>query len=366
MNVGFVVNPIAGLGGRVGLKGTDNMAEEALRRGAKPLALERARECLMILRSNQSINFFSACGDMGGKLLEEFGFKHTVLHSYTGESTAEDTRKACKLFLEKNADIILFCGGDGTARDIYSTVGNKIPVLGIPAGVKMHSSVFAVNPTAAGELALDFLNADCELKEAEVVDVDEEKYRKNLLDTRVYGYAITPYKPQFMQSAKIELHTPTDEQAKQEIALFASEFMRDGSLYILGGGTTTRAIAEQLGLRKTLLGVDAVKDNKMVLKDASEQQLLQRLEKEKKAKIIVTPIGAQGFVFGRGNQQISPQVIKKVGVENIIIAATPEKINSTPELRVDTGDAALDKQIAGYRSVIIGYQLAQRKKMVVE
>ena len=362
MLIGFLVNPFAGLGGRVGLKGTDGLVDEALKRGAVPSAGGRARECLDFLKADKRIEFLTAGKDMGGNLLA--GFKFKVVHEYSGRSTAEDTKKACEKFIENKADLIVFCGGDGTARDVYSVVSGKIPVLGIPAGVKMHSSVFAVTPKAAGELVLDFLNADVELKEAEIVDVDEEKYRNNILETKVYGYALTPYKPQLVQSAKVEMHSFSDEEAKQEIAEFASEFMRDGSMYILGGGTTTKAIADKLGVGKTLLGVDAVKNGKLLLKDASEKQLLELLKKEKKAKIIVTPIGAQGFIFGRGNQQISPKVIKKVGADNIIIVATPEKLNSTEFLRVDTGDSELDKKISGYQRVIIRYQMAQRKDVV--
>ncbi|MCX6695766.1 MAG: ATP-NAD kinase, partial [Candidatus Altiarchaeota archaeon] len=226
--------------------------------------------------------------------------------------------------------------------------------------------VFAVNPKAAGELTLDYMNADCELKDAEVMDVDEVKYRENVIETRLYGYAVTPYRPQLLQSAKVEIHGRTDEDAKKEIAEFASEFMSDGSAYILCGGTTVKAIADRLGVEKTLLGIDVVKDGVLVAKDVSESKILGLIRKEKRVKIIVTPIGAQGFVFGRGNQQISPEVIRKVGVDNVIIVATPEKLNSTKYLRVDTGDHDLDKALAGYRRVVVGYQLAQLKDVVSE
>jgi len=359
--ISFLVNPIAGLGGRVGLKGTDGMVDKALKLGAVPSSEERARECLNFLFSKRDIDFLTVSGDMGGKLLGEFAFKHEIAYRYSGTSSAGDTISACKEFMKRKADLIVFCGGDGTARDVYSAVKDKVPMLGIPSGVKMHSSVFAVNPKAAGELILDFLDYDCAMKDSEVVDVDEEKYRENILQTKVYGYALTPYRPQLIQAAKVELHGRTDEDAKKGIADFATEFMDNDTFYILCGGTTTKAIADNLGVEKTLLGIDCVKGGELVLKDASEKQLLEALEKEENASIIVSPIGAQGFIFGRGNQQVSPQVIRKVGVDNIIIVATPEKLNSTEFLRVDTGDSRLDSKIAGYRSVVIGYQMAQRK-----
>jgi len=355
------VNPVAGLGGRVGLKGTDGMVDEAFRRGAVPVSADRARECLEFLRAKGGIEFLTASGDMGGSLMEELGFAHEEVHSFSGRSGAQDTIASCERFFERDVGLVVFCGGDGTARDVYSVVEHKIPMLGIPAGVKMHSGVFAASPKAAGELILDFLGADCELKDGEVMDVDEEKYRQNVLETRLFGYALTPYKPWLLQAAKVELHGRTDEEAKQEIAEFASEFMADGSAYILGGGTTTKAIADRLGVEKTLLGVDAVKGGRLLAKDAGERELLEVLKKERKVKIIVSPIGAQGFIFGRGSQQISSEVIRKVGADNVIIVATPDKLNSVESLRVDTGDPKLDRELSGYRRVVIGYQMAQRK-----
>ena len=360
MRLGFLVNPVAGLGGRVGLKGTDGVVEEALRRGAKPAAGERARECVEVLKTGSGkLEMLTCSGRMGAEALD--GLDYSVAYECGGDTTAEDTMAACRRFVASDVGLILFCGGDGTARDVYSAVGDKAPVLGIPAGVKMHSAVFAVNPRAAGELVLDYANADVGLHEAEVVDVDEEAYRSNQLKTRIYGYMQTPYRPELVQASKEVFHSGGDEEAKREIAEFAAEFMGDGSAYILGAGSTTKAIGDRLGVDKTLLGVDVVKDGRLLLKDVGERELLELLEREPKVKVVVSPIGAQGFVFGRGTQQISPEVLRKVGVQNIVYVATPHKLNSTPHLLVDTGDVDLDRKLSGYRSVVIGYRLAQKK-----
>jgi predicted polyphosphate/ATP-dependent NAD kinase len=365
MLLGFLVNPIAGMGGTVGLKGTDGLVDEAIKKGAVPHAGDRARKTLERMTAlKKNFRLVTCSSKMGGDIAGEVGLDHEVVYTYGGESSRQDTLNACRIFLDRSVDLILFCGGDGTARDIYEVVSDKTPILGIPAGVKMHSSVFAVNPEAAGELVLEFLENGLDLKESEVMDVDEEKYRQNILDTKVYGYALTPYKPLLVQDSKAVYAGGGEEEAKKGIAEFASEFMRDGSAYILGGGTTVKAIADRLGLEKTLLGVDVVKDGRLLARDVGEKQLLEVLGKEGRVKIIVSPIGAQGFIFGRGNQQVSAEVIRRVGVRNIIIVATPHKLSETRYLRVDTSDSELDKQLSGYKRVVIGYQLAQRKDVV--
>jgi predicted polyphosphate/ATP-dependent NAD kinase len=362
--VGFVINPIAGMGGSVGLKGTDGLSKEAEKLGAKPQAEKRAEAALNGL-VGQHIKFLACAGAMGEDVLKKTGFECEVVYAPAGkETSAEDTRKACMLFLEKKVDLILFCGGDGTARDVYSVVGERVPILGIPAGVKMHSAVFAINPKAASDVVALFLQQKPpRLLEAEVMDIDEEAYRGGHLSAKLFGYAKIPYIPEKVQGRKMTFETETDEESKEKIAAFALEFMWDNSLYIIGAGSTTEKILEKAKLKKTLLGVDLVKEWKVVGVDVNEQQILDVLEKEKKAKIIVSPIGAQGFVFGRGSQQISPAVIQKVGIENIIVVATPHKLAQTPHLLVDTGDPGLDKQLSGFRQVVCGYRMAQRKKV---
>jgi predicted polyphosphate/ATP-dependent NAD kinase len=360
--IGFVINPIAGMGGSVGLKGTDGLAEDAAARGAKPLAAARARLCLQLISAEpKGLLFYTASGEMGECGLEQSGLSFEVVYKARERSSSQDTKQACQQFLEHHVDLILFCGGDGTARDIAGVVG-MLPMLGIPAGVKMHSGVFAISPQAAAELAIGYMRSELEARETEIVDVDEELYRAGELQTRLYAVARTPYRPALVQERKRIYSSKNEDEFKDQIALFAAEFMRDGSAYILGAGTTTARIAEVLGLEKTLLGVDVVKNGKMLIKDASEKDLLKMLESEKAAKIILSPIGAQGFILGRGSQQISAAVINRIGGENLIIVSTPHKLAELPRLLVDTGDLQTDAALAGKRLVVTGYRMAQRKE----
>jgi len=358
--IGFLINPIAGMGGSVGLKGTDGLACRAAALGAVPLAGERGKACLRLL-SPEDIFFYAAAGEMGETALRECGLPHEIVWHPGKISSAEDTKSACRAFLERNVDLILFCGGDGTARDVAEASEGK-PLLGIPAGVKMHSGVFAVSPQAAAKLATGFVRGEFKLRETEIADVDEDLYRSGELSTRLYCTALTPYQPVLVQERKRIYLSHSEENFKEEIALFASEFMRDGSAYILGAGTTTAKIAEVLGLEKTLLGVDVIKDGKLLARDATERELLAIVEREKQVKIIVSPIGAQGFILGRGSQQISSKVVERVGEENLIVISTPHKLAELSRLIVDTGDELMDRRIAGKRLVVTGYRSAQRKE----
>jgi len=273
----------------------------------------------------------------------------------SGPTTAEDTRSAAREMAERRVRLILFAGGDGTARDVHDALGHEVPVLGIPAGVKIHSEAFTTHPAAAGVLALAFLQgSSARLREAEIIDLDEEVYRAGRVATRLYGTVRVPYDARRIQGGK----TPSgasEEAAQAEIAATIIRQMEPGTMYILGPGTTTRAIAAGLRLPKTLVGVDVVAGRELVAADANEAQLMQLLG-DRQAKIVVTPVGGQGCILGRGNQQISPRVIRQVGCNNIVVAATVGKIHALEgrPLWVDTGDSDLDRQLAGYVQVIAG------------
>lgn len=352
MLLGFVINPIAGMGGSVALKGTDGDAyRAALSKGARPLATGKAVRALS--RFDGDARFLTASGEMGAKVLDDLGWDNEVVWETRGESVAEDTRQACRRFLERAVDLIIFCGGDGTARDVLDAVGDKVPVIGVPSGVKMHSAVFANTPEEAGEALSRFVRGDVEFRLSEVMDVDEDAFRNGELRARLYGYLKVP-DLEALQPPKGAVFGTSDEEQKEAIAEFLAERIEPGTIYVLGPGTSTKAVAERMGQPKTLLGVDAYLDGKIIMTDASEEDLL-RLLNGKPAKLLVTPIGRQGFVFGRGNQQLSPRVVSMIGMDNVQIIATPTKLAETPVLHSDSGDTKLDGKLCGYRKVLIGY-----------
>ncbi|MFQ5710466.1 MAG: ATP-NAD kinase family protein [Candidatus Geothermarchaeales archaeon] len=357
--LGFVVNPIAGIGGRVGLKGSDGeeTLEKAIRLGAEPVAPTRAVEALRALHPmREALALITYPRDMGENEAKEAGFDpHVIGMIPPGKTRAEDTRRAVAEMRDLGVELILFVGGDGTARDVLNAIDRDLPVLGVPSGVKIYSGVFAINPAAAGRITMKYLREGLPLREAEVMDIDEEAFRAGRLSASLHGYMLVPHEPEMVQSMKAASVLDEDEAANRiAIARHIAEKMEVDTAYIIGPGTTTKAITDHLGLEKTLLGVDVVKDGRVVAKDADEKTLLRHLG-EGRAKIIVTPIGRQGFIFGRGNQQISPEVIRRVGREGIVVAATRRKLRTTRTLLVDTGDPELDESLRGYIRVISDY-----------
>jgi predicted polyphosphate/ATP-dependent NAD kinase len=362
--IGFLVNPFAGMGGSVGLKGTDGQIEEAIRRGAVPHASERAVEALKSLRDLE-LEFLTCSGAMGGNVLKRTMItRYSVVYESPVQSTAEDTRNACREFLSRGVDLVLFCGGDGTARDVFSVTSHNVPILGIPAGVKMYSGVFTVNPVATSRMLR--IIADIPVRDAEVMDIDEEAYRKGELKARLAGYARTPYLPSHVTGGKKVFEEEDEERAKVEIARFMREVISGtpGILYILGPGTTTGCIVARMGGKKTLLGFDAVRGGTVIASDLDEQELLALLARSDHARLVISPIGAQGFILGHGTQVVSPVVLRKIGIQNIILVATPTKLSETPVLYVDTGDPGLDQEFGDSMQVISGYRIAQRKRLV--
>jgi len=371
--VGFLVNPIAGMGGRVGLKGTDGILKKAIELGAKPVASDKAVETIKEFLSNYSkkddIQWFTCSGNMGGDELNETGVtKIEIVYFPTEKNTKSvDTKNACEKFLEKKVDLILFCGGDGTARDIFEIVSNKIPILGIPSGVKMHSGVFGINTSASAKMLHEFVNKHLTIGDVEIMDLDEELYRKGQWKIRLLGIAKGIVEPTYVQVGKSTFESISDNEIKDELAEHIKDEIEKNSdyLFLFGSGGTIDYITKKLGVKNTLLGIDAVYKKQSVGNDLNEEGILKLLEKYPKAKLILSPIGAQGFILGRGNLQLSPKVIKKIGLDNIIVISTPSKLASTPIIRVDTGDKKLDHLFAKkeFMMVVIGYRLSRVVKI---
>lgn len=347
------------MGGSVGLKGTDGVLEEAIRRGAEPKSNLRTETALKeLLPVKDDIVIYTYSGSMGGDAASKLGFDVNILGGTEDNTTSADTLELARELEREGVDVILFAGGDGTARDIYTAVGQDTAVLGIPAGVKVHSPVYAQTPAKAGELLRAYISGDrsVTVQEAEVLDIDEDKYRGEIVNTRLFGYLNIIYKKELIQNKKSG--TPLSESSAQEaISYEITDNMEPDTYYVIGPGTTMRAVMQKLGLPYTLIGVDIVKDGELIVTDAGEKQILETV-RGKKAKLVLTVTGGQGYLLGRGNQQISAEVVKEIGADNIIVAATQKKLRTFigQPLLVDTGDAELDSLLCRYTRVITGYK----------
>ncbi len=368
LKIGLVVNPIAGMGGKVGLKGTDGVLKKAIELGAEPVSINKTEEMLkefLKTHKENDVEWFTCEGEMGSKELKNVGITNfEILHIPKSQnSSSEDTKDLCKNFLKSNIDLIVFCGGDGTARDIFEIVDKKIPLLGIPSGVKMHSGVFGINTSASAKMLHEFVKGRLTLGDVEIIDLDEKKYRRGVWSVKLFGIALGVVESTYIQVGKSTYESVSDDTIKDELSEHIEDEMKENSdfLYIFGSGGTIDYIANKLGLKNTLLGIDAVYKNKIIRKDINEKMILELFKKFKKVKLILSPIGAQGFILGRGNLQLSPKVIRRIGIDNIIVLSTPSKLNSTPFLRVDTGDKDLDELFKKqeFIMVVIGYKLSR-------
>jgi predicted polyphosphate/ATP-dependent NAD kinase len=364
MKMGLIVNPIAGMGGRVGLKGTDGVLDKAIEKGATPVAPARATEFLSKLAertANLRFEVLSCPGLMGATEAKMAGVPVQVLPMKIGkETSAQDTKEAIEFLVSAKVDLIVFVGGDGTAKNIFDAMsGNdQTPVLGVPSGVKMYSGIFAVNTSDAAEAVAAFAENSAELTNLEIMDADEEAIRSDVFSVKLYGYLKGLYVPMRLQGSKQVSPETVDEKENQDaIAGFVIEEMPPEGTFLLGPGTTVERIAERLGVKKTVLGVDIYEKGKITL-DVDEKTILEQVKDWKNTWLIVSPIGSQGMLLGRGNQQVSPEVIKRLGKSHIIVVATRSKLESIEgqTLRIDTGDAETDDMLRGPIRIVTSYK----------
>ncbi|MDS0293120.1 ATP-NAD kinase family protein [Halogeometricum luteum] len=346
MRIGVVVNPIAGMGGRVGLKGTDGKVAEARARGADPRAPDRARRTFEALReSDREVTVLAWGGEMGESAAREAGFDPEVLGGPEGdETTAGDTRRAVEAFLGRGVDLVLFVGGDGTAADVAEAVeGSDVPMLGAPAGVKVYSSVFAVSPEDAAAVATTFDRTE----RREVMDIDEDEYREGEVHPELRAVASVPVADDVQSSKQLGGGTV------EALAAGVADDVRaaPGKTFVLGPGSTVGAVKAELGFEGSPIGVDVWRDGEVLVRDASEREILDNLGPDGENVVVVSPIGGQGFVFGRGNPQLSPDVIRRCDVE---IVASRSKLDGIGTLRVDTDDPELDAELRGWTRVRVG------------
>ena len=358
--IGLVTNPLAGIGGPAALKGSDGaeIVKLAKQAGIQSKVTERTSLALQGLELvKDKIEIIAFAGGMGGDAVLGASLSFIEVGLTSEMTSADDTRQAVKVIQAMGVDILLFAGGDGTARDVCDALTPGQVVLGIPCGVKMHSGVFANNPKAAGTIVRDIVEGNLTtVTDAEVRDIDEEAFRNGIVRAEYYGEMTVPEELRYIQQTKSG-GVEVESLVLHEIAADVVEKMEPGTHYLIGSGTTAAAIMENLNLDNTLLGVDVVLNEKLLIADAKESDL-SSLVQSGSSEIVVTVIGGQGHIFGRGNQQLSPKVIRAVGLNHITIIATKSKLEALEgkPLLVDTGDPLLDDELCGLIRVTTGYE----------
>ena len=381
VRLGLLVNPDAGLGGRLGLKGSDGQAELARSKGAEDRSGPRMRLMLeyfsKLRRSGfEGIEWVSSEGRMGTDWLPEgatIGSVRTT-HSSSGSTSADDTAAAVGALLEEGIDLLVYAGGDGTTRDIVAALDSAgspdTPVIGVPTGVKMHSGCFAASPKAAAEVLSAWLDGDLLLASTEVLDLDEERYRQGEWVVQLYAEAMTPASPRWMQGSKQRIEASGEEDTTEGLADHIRELViSEDGVVIWGSGGTLRAIAEMNGFQPTNLGIDATLGNEQVGTDLDETGLLEILSSHTgPVTLLLSPMGGQGFLIGRGNLQLSPEVLRAIGIDNILGVVTPAKLLTVRRLRIETGDANLDAEFAAkrYMKVLQGYRTTRVLPVAVD
>ncbi|MCG7566913.1 ATP-NAD kinase family protein [Pseudoalteromonas sp. CnMc7-15] len=358
--LGLIVNPLAGLGGAVALKGSDGAqtAAKAIALGAEPKANIRTRAALeQLLAYREQLCIYTVNDSMGEQVAKELGFDVEVVYHSERSTTAQDTELAAKALQAIGVDLLLFAGGDGTARNICHAIDDTLPALGIPAGCKIHSGVYAITPKAAGRVVEMLVKGELvTLSESDVMDIDEQAFRQGAVRAKRYGELRVPSELRYVQAVKNAGGKEVDELVLADIAAFVVSEMDEQYQYIMGSGSTVAAVMEEMGLENTLLGVDLVQDQALIGQDMTAQQLLSAVE-QAPTKLVITLIGGQGHLFGRGNQQLSPALIRAIGKDNIIVVATKSKLQALQgrPLVCDTGDSELDDELSGYIQITTGF-----------
>lgn len=360
-HISLVVNPVAGLGGPSGLKGSDapetsKIARELGVESAIPQKIAIMLEGLKEFRS--LIRFSTVSGAMGEAYFADYDFDVEVAHHVRNDTVALDTQKAVRTLEEGRPDILLFAGGDGTARDVCRGLTSQQVCLGIPSGVKMHSGVFAITPQAALSVVTSMLSRKLvAVRQAEVRDIDERSFKEGRVITKHFGELMVPDDQLLVQSVKCS-GLPDDEMALHEISAFIVETLEEDTLYLLGSGGSLKHIKEELGIdQPTLLGVDAWANDALVGRDLNEPDILELIERYDNVRILLSIIGGQGIVLGRGNQQLSARVLERVGAQNLQFIGTQDRLHALQgkPLRVDSGSDELNHALAGYQKILCGY-----------
>jgi len=379
VRLGLLVNPDAGLGGRLGLKGSDGQAEIARSKGAQDRSGPRMRAMLdhLITISKENldgIQWYVSKGRMGTDWISPAISSLEVIHSSSSSTDANDTSQLVGSMIGSDIDLLVYAGGDGTTRDVVAALSEygspELPIIGVPTGVKMHSGCFASSPKAAAEVLSAWLEGDLLLSSTEVLDLDEDLYRQGKWVVKLYAEAITPASPRWMQGSKMRVEASGEEEIIQGLADHVRETLIDDRMMIVwGSGGTLRTIGGILGFELNTLGIDITVGGNIIGSDLNENEILSALkEHQGDVILLLSPMGGQGFLIGRGNLQLSPDVLRIIGVNRVLGIVTPAKMLTLRSLRIETGDSEMDQRFSEkkYLKVLQGYRTTRVLKVSVD
>lgn len=379
VRLGLLVNPDAGLGGRLGLKGSDGQAEIARSKGAQDRSGPRMRAMLdhLITISKENldgIQWYVSKGRMGTDWISPAISSLEVIHSSSSSTDADDTSQLVGSMIGSDIDLLVYAGGDGTTRDVVAALSEygrpELPIIGVPTGVKMHSGCFASSPKAAAEVLSAWLEGDLLLSSTEVLDLDEDLYRQGKWVVKLYAEAITPASPRWMQGSKMRVEASGEEEIIQGLADHVRETLIDDRMMIVwGSGGTLRTIGGVLGFELNTLGIDITVGGNIIGSDLNENEILSALkEHQGDVILLLSPMGGQGFLIGRGNLQLSPDVLRIIGVNRVLGIVTPAKMLTLRSLRIETGDSEMDQRFSEkkYLKVLQGYRTTRVLKVSVD
>ena len=371
LRIGLVVNPLAGIGGAVGLQGSDGevVQRAARERDGKPRGEERLSIFLQALRTRLGGDFgrLAWCtwgGVMGAQILSSNGVIAQVAGEPAAQTSAQDTQLAVKTLGARYVDLLIFVGGDGTARDVLTAADEQTCVLGLPAGVKMHSGVFAISPSAAADVVAGLAQGSLvgriprEVRDYVPAAKDATNAKHQAVATKRYGELWVPEAAGYLQQMKVG-GKEDEGLVVQEIVSFFLDHpeIYSGKALVMGPGSTCLAIKQALGLNGALLGCDVLLPTGEAMENATSADLL-NLASQHTLHVLVSFTRHQGFLLGRGNQQLSAEVLHALSwKQDATVLGSRTKLATLDQrpMLVDTGDARLDQQLSGLVSVLTGY-----------
>lgn len=360
--LGLIVNPFAGVGGPAAWKGSDASAvQQAASQGSLKLtAPARADTFLKALKPVwPRLEVLTVPGAMGEEACRAVQLGYQLIdYTPANPSRYQDTEQAVSRLVAARVDLLVFIGGDGTARDVCRVVGENQVALGVPAGVKMHSGVYAVNPQAAAEVVKQMVAGELvSVDEREVRDIDEAAFRQGIVKSCYFGAMQVPDAVRYVQQVK-QGGREVEALVLEDIAADMAESLDEETLYIFGPGSTTHEVLQSLQWPSTLLGIDVFRQGQRLKADASADDLQALMAAhEGPVALFVTAIGGQGHIVGRGNQQLTPALLHRIGRDNVQVLATKTKLQNLQgrPLLMDSGDSELDEAWSGYIRVLTGY-----------